>query len=100
MAYYCWKCRNEIVFEVKHGVKVGRADTCPHCHSDLHSCKNCQSHDPGVHNQCREPESPFIRGREDGNFCHLFDMKNQSEQPQADDAQAKARAKLDAIFKK
>ena len=63
MAYYCWKCGNEQIFEVKVGVKVGRKDECPHCGADLHVCKNCNLYEPALHNQCREPEAAFIRDR-------------------------------------
>ncbi|HJZ85634.1 MAG TPA: hypothetical protein VKN99_10715 [Polyangia bacterium] len=99
MAYYCWKCGNELVFEVKVGVKVGRGDECPHCRADLHVCKNCNLYDPSLHNQCREPEAAFIRDREAANFCPHFDFKDRDAPPAQDDSLQKAKAKLDALFK-
>ncbi len=99
MAYYCWKCTNEVVFEVKVGVKVGRKDECPHCGADMHVCKNCTLYDPNLHNKCREPESAFIRDREAANFCMHFDFKNQDGAPGVDDSAAKAKAKLEDLFK-
>ncbi len=98
MAYYCQSCRNEQIFDVKVGVKVGRRDSCPHCAADLHVCKNCRHWDPNINNQCREPEASFIRERTEANFCTHFDFKD-GELPAEDDAVAAAKAKLDALFK-
>ena len=98
MAYYCHSCRNEQIFDVKVGVKVGRRDSCPHCGADLHVCKNCRLWDPAIHNQCREPEASFIRERTEGNFCTHFDFKD-GDLPAEDTSVASAKAKLDALFK-
>ena len=100
MAYYCWSCGNEQIFDVKVGVKVGRRDSCPHCGADLHVCKNCRLHDPNIHNQCREPEAAFIRDRAEANFCTHFDMKNTEGEFQQDKSVTDAKAKLEALFKK
>jgi len=98
MAYYCHACRNEQIFDVKVGVKVGRRDSCPHCGADLHVCKNCRHWDPNIHNQCREPEASFIRERNEANFCTHFDFKD-GDLPAEDNAVTNAKAKLDALFK-
>src|SRR4051794_33428096 len=98
MAYYCWSCSNEQIFDVKVGVKVGRRDSCPHCGADLHVCKNCRLWDPSIHNQCREPEAAFIRDREGSNFCAHFDMRD-GDAPTQDAGVDAARAKLEALFK-
>ena len=99
MAYYCWKCRNELDFIVKVGVKVGRGDICKHCAADLHVCKNCYLHDPTVHNECRETQTEFIRDRQAGNFCAQFAFRDDDDAPEADNSAAKARNKLDDLFK-
>jgi hypothetical protein len=98
MAYYCWNCGNELVFEVKVGVKVHRLDTCPHCGNDLHVCKNCILYDDNLHNKCRETESNFIRDREVSNFCTHFSF-NDSEAPSQKPDLVAAKAKLEAMFK-
>ena len=100
MAYYCYKCRNEIEFIVKVGVKVGRLDTCNHCTAYMHVCKNCRFHDVDVHNQCRIPEADFIRDREAANFCHQFDIRDMDEPPEVDNTVEAAKAKLEDMFKK
>ena len=52
MAYYCFKCHNEIEFLITVGIKVGRLDTCDHCGAYMHACKNCRFYDPDRHNDC------------------------------------------------
>ncbi|MCC6748291.1 MAG: hypothetical protein IT371_11570 [Deltaproteobacteria bacterium] len=99
MAYYCWKCRNELEFAVKVGVKVGRLDTCPHCAADLHACKNCRFYDPGMHNECRENQAEFIRDREAGNFCAHYEIVQRLAPPPVDDTIGRAKSKLDDLFK-
>ena len=98
MAYYCFSCGNEQIFDVKVGVKVGRRDSCPHCGADLHVCKNCSLYDPNVHNQCRETEAPFVRSRDEANFCTHFDFRS-ADSFKVDTSQASAKAKLEALFK-
>lgn len=99
MAYYCYKCRNELDFIIKVGIKVGRQDHCKHCGTDLHVCRNCHFYDPGSHNQCRENQAEFIRDREAANFCAHFTFIQLESAPEVDDSQAQARSKLDALFK-
>ena len=99
MAYYCYKCRNEIEFIVKVGVIVGRLDTCNHCTAYMHVCRNCRFHDPDVHNECRIPEADFIRDREAANFCNVFEIRQLDEAPPADDSVDAAKAKLEDMFK-
>jgi hypothetical protein len=98
MAHYCWTCGNEQYFDVKVGIYVGRQDECPHCGADLKCCKNCQNHDPSVHNQCTETSAEFIRDRERANFCTHFTFRNSEAEP-VDDAAAAAKAKLEEMFK-
>lgn len=100
MPYFCHKCRNELEFIVKVGIKVGRADTCAHCGADLHACKNCRFYNPTRHNHCRIPEADFIRDRDVANFCGHFDILDRAEPPTVDDSVSKARSKLDALFHK
>lgn len=98
MEYYCHKCSNELQFEVKVGVKVGRQDVCPHCRKDLHCCKNCELYDPSLHNECREIHAEFIRDREAGNFCHHFNFRAGPPYHKSDEAE-KNKARLEDMFK-
>jgi hypothetical protein len=99
MPYFCWKCGNELDFVVKVGVKVGRQDTCIHCRADLHVCKNCELWDPNIHNECRETHAPFIRGREESNFCQHFYFVDLPEAPKKDTSSDDAKSKLEDMFK-
>lgn len=90
--YQCYKCQEELVFEVK----IGRRDTCPNCDAYLHSCRNCRFWDPGAHNQCREVKAEYIRDREDGNFCGHFKFRVVGEDVTSEADAAKAR--LAAMF--
>ena len=88
----CYKCEEELVFEVK----VGRLDTCPNCEAYLHSCRNCRFWSKNAHNECMEDKGEFIRDREAGNFCGHFEFRRMAEDGL--DEQDGAKAKLDALF--
>lgn len=92
--YKCYKCKEELVFEVK----VGRRDMCPNCYAYLHCCYNCKFYDPYAHNQCIENQGEFIRDRAEGNFCLYWTFK--PSKPQQDDEVKEAKLKLDELFKK
>jgi len=82
------------------GGVVGRHEICPQCHRDVRCCLNCAFHDPGAHNQCREPQSEEIRERDQSNFCEFFAV-NDAESPTVnEDSVQKARNELDRLFKK
>lgn len=88
----CYKCEEELVFDVK----IGRRDVCPNCASYLHSCFNCEFWDPNVHNECRENQGDFIRDRAQGNFCLYFTFRQKKEDNRS--AEDEAKAKLNALF--
>ena len=90
--HQCYKCQEELVFEVK----IGRLDTCPNCSAYLHSCRNCRFWSPGAHNQCTENQGEFIRDREAANFCNWFAFRVMGEDTSAELNAAKS--KLDALF--
>ncbi len=99
MAYYCYKCSNQLEFAVKGGVVVGRLDTCDHCGANLHCCKNCYFYDPSLHNECRESYTDFIRDREAPNFCSSYRFKDSDEAPASGADMGSAKAKLEDLFK-
>lgn len=88
----CYKCEEELVFDVK----IGRLDTCPNCGAYLHSCRNCRFWSISAHNQCIENQGEFIRDREAGNFCGFFQFRVVGEDASAEINAHKA--KLDAMF--
>ncbi len=90
--HQCYKCQEELVFDVK----IGRLDTCPNCAAYLHSCKNCRFWSISAHNQCTENQGEFIRDRESGNFCNWFAFRVMGEDNSAELNATKA--KLAALF--
>ncbi len=92
--FNCWSCQNDTDMEDK----VVRGDECPHCSSDMRSCRNCQYWEQGAHNECRETISEYIADKERANFCGMYrPFEGEREKgPDLDDA----KAKLEALFKK
>ncbi len=76
--------------------RVGRRDTCLHCGWDLHCCLNCAFHEPGAHNQCREPQAERQVDKQVGNFCEYFSFRvgRSAKAGKPDDS----RARLEALF--
>jgi len=95
----CHRCGRE----QKIHSAITRTDSCPYCYSDLKCCLNCRLHDPGAHNQCREPQAEWQPDKEKANFCEFFEFRETSSlsQPGMGGAQSdadRARAALDALF--
>lgn len=93
--FLCHSCKHEI--ELDPHTPIGFRTDCPSCYADLHCCLNCLWHDPGAHNQCREPGTS-VRDREKFNFCTLFKFRPTDD----DDTESEvvdAKAKLEAMFK-
>ena len=87
----CFQCGEEVEVE-----KVIRKDTCPSCHSYLHSCLNCRFHDAHAHNQCREPAAEWVSNKESANFCTFFEP---GERTGPDDDGSSGRDAFDDLFK-
>jgi hypothetical protein len=90
--YACYNCNEELLFDVK----IGRRDMCPNCSAYLHSCYNCEYHDPNAHNQCRENQGEFIRDRAEGNFCLHFQFRTIHDDGTTE--AEKAKDQLNALF--
>jgi hypothetical protein len=93
----CSAC--DAAIELAPGERVGFRQTCGGCGADLHSCRNCRHHDPGAHNQCREPGSDWVSDRERANHCEYFAPSDRGGGQAARDA-ATARSQLESLFKK
>jgi hypothetical protein len=90
----CFSCGTQMeFFDV-----IGRAEECPKCHNDVRSCRNCRHYDASASNQCREPMADPVPTKDRSNFCAYF--KPATGGAPERDAQAEARAKLEALFKK
>jgi len=73
----------------------------PKCHSDLHTCKNCVSFDPGARFQCRKPIPERIPKKDVRNECELFEARRTVERETTTAvAEVKdARSAFDKLFK-
>jgi len=85
--------------------RVGFRDTCQSCGADLHVCLNCAHHDPQAYNECRESSAERVSERERANRCEYFApgrdaAGDEGGTPRPAEAAARARAELEALFKK
>jgi hypothetical protein len=91
----CHSCGKEL----EYVDRVGLREECPHCHADVHSCRNCHFYDPKVYNECRETSAEVVREKDRANYCDYF-------QPRAAGGADPNKAKQDlmsaaeALFKK
>jgi len=90
--YACYKCGEELVFEVK----IQRLDTCPNCGAYLHCFYNCKYWNPNVHNECELDRSEFVRDGEAANFCTSFEFRPMEEE-NPEEAES-ARQRLESLF--
>lgn len=89
----CHRCGAEIRLE-----RVGVRDVCERCRAYLHCCRNCEFHEPGASNECREPNGEAVADREAGNFCDYFRLRA-AARPAASKPGI-ARAELEKLFRK
>jgi len=93
---HCHYCHREI----KVPNRIGFRDTCTYCSSDLHVCLQCRFYDRHSYNECREPQSEWVKDKDRANRCEYFafgDVRNHNHKV---DEAAQAKAKLNEIFKK
>ena len=93
----CFACGAGV--ELRSGERVGFRDACPRCGRDLHVCRNCAHHDRSAYNECREPNAERVGERERANRCDYF-APGGAAGGRASEEAARARAGLDALFKK
>ena len=93
----CYHCKN--VLEISGA--AGRTETCPFCDADLHCCLNCEFHDPGAYNACRESQADRVVDKDRSNFCDCFTFKEAPGSKNTAGAAAKKKVNpLDSLFKK
>ena len=74
---------------------------CPKCNSDLHTCKNCVSFDPGARFQCRKPITERIARKDERNSCAVFEPRKtiERETTTATSSVKDPRSAFDKLFK-
>lgn len=78
----CFNCEKKL--DLLQG--FSRREECPHCHADVHSCKNCTFYDINSYNECREPSADVVKEKDRANYCDYFkisdDMKTSGSEKQ------------------
>jgi len=92
----CYFCKEEISVEDK----VGRRDTCPHCHRDLRCCKQCKFYDQSAYNECKEVAAERIVDKERANFCDFFLLRGSKGNGGGYNRTVEAKKALENLFKK
>src|SRR5690242_3590094 len=59
--------------------EVGLLSSCPRCNTDLHSCAQCTSFDPGSRFECMQTISARISPKNARNTCTLFSARTTVE---------------------
>jgi hypothetical protein len=72
---------------------------CESCAADLHVCLACRFYDRFTSNECKETEADPVQTKDRSNLCEYFKPAAASEGGYEDEA-ARAKAKLEALFKK
>lgn len=72
----CSLCGTQVNIEVG-GITLEAQ--CPKCKTDLHTCKNCVSFDPGARFQCRKPVTERIAKKDLRNECVIFEPRKTIE---------------------
>ncbi len=97
MAYLCFKCKKEVI--LNSSGRPGRKESCPHCSSDLHACKNCTHYELGAYNDCRENSADRVLEKDRSNFCDYFAFRNEQKGATPGPSKSDALKKLDDLFK-
>jgi len=72
----CNLCGTQVYIDID-GIALNAR--CPKCQSDLHTCKNCVSFDPGARFQCRKPVTERIPKKDLRNECQMFEPRKTIE---------------------
>ena len=95
----CHHCNRELNLMAA----VARTDGCPYCYSDLKCCLNCTFFDPGMNNQCREPQAEWQSEKAKANFCEFFSFGDTSAALRSGGGapdRDRARAAFDSLFRR
>jgi hypothetical protein len=74
--------------------------TCPKCHSDLHTCRQCTYFDPASRFECRKPITVRIMNKGGRNTCELFASRTVIERETSSGKPTDARQAFANLFKK
>ena len=95
MALVCWKCGASLADLT---LPLLRLEECRQCHAELHVCKLCEFYSIAVAKHCRETIAEEVKDKERANFCDYFKPRPGAYSNVSQDAAAKAKSDLDALF--
>lgn len=95
MSLVCWKCGNSLA---DLSLPLRRLDECKKCGAELHVCKLCEFYSIAVAKHCRETIAEEVKDKERANFCDYFKPRPGAFSTVNQDAAAKAKSDLDALF--
>jgi len=78
---------------------IGTLSRCTKCGSDLHSCANCVSFNPGVRFECMQPIKARVAPKDTSNDCQHFAPRTTVERETHSAAPSSARQAFDDLFK-
>jgi hypothetical protein len=77
---------------------LARLDLCPACNVELHVCRMCKQFAPTAPDACIEEDAPEVHNKTTANFCDYFDPDPEAFDGSERQAEAAARAQLNALF--
>jgi hypothetical protein len=90
----CWKCGDPLA---DLSLPLRRLESCRACGAELYACRMCEFYDTSVAKHCRETVAEEVKDKTRANFCDYLRPSPHAYSP-ADDAAARARAQLEALF--
>jgi hypothetical protein len=79
---------------------ISNDSSCPKCNTDLHTCRQCTSFDPGARFECRKPISARILNKGVRNTCELFAARTVVERETSSGKPTDAKQAFANLFKK
>ncbi len=79
---------------------VGLETSCAKCRTDLHTCRQCESFDPGARFECNKKVATRIVNKNARNNCELFSTRTVVERETSSGAPTDARQAFANLFKK
>ena len=81
------------------GDEIFRQDTCSSRDADPHCRRNCRHFDPGMRNQCAEPQAEWVSGEEKSNVRDYFEPRTVADLVRRSSAGPEAaEASFDSLF--
>jgi hypothetical protein len=78
---------------------IGFDSHCNRCGTDLHSCAQCASFDPGSRFECMQTIPARVSPKDQKNGCALFAPRTTIERQTGSTAPTSARSAFDDLFK-